>query len=419
MARIACITTGLAGILRASCALCKNMDRLGHEVYYASPFSAKEYVESQGLQYTQLEPYTLDTRSFSSIKAVISSWSFAALDKLIRTKQIDLIIIDQELHELILHLWKNDLNYVLLSQWFSLEKSECAPPMNTIGPADPAKKTHYAKLWQRQRNKRLIKHVLRRNRVTRKAALIHHMKTIAYPLSHHDPHGWPPPIRHRNQEIWHMVDEELQFAQIQSLVHEKYIGRQVDRRRKESINEQVAHEIQEVIKSHPDKIKILCTLSSMENEDNSILDRLVRVVSSMKDVIMLVAMGNRLVNEAMSQSPNCHFFQWLAPTEILDDIDLSINHGGIHTIQECIEYDVPMLIYSGGKYDQNGCASRVQTAQVGIMGNQSDRDQKIEKNIREALLPKYISMIQQLKKSQSDKMKYLGKLIDERLAINT
>ena len=72
--------------------------------------------------------------------------------------------------------------------------------------------------------------------------------------------------------------------------------------------------------------------------------------------------------------------------KVLPYADLSINHAGIHSINECIEYAVPMLVYSGKRSDQNGCAARVHYHKLGIMGDKDkDTAQNIANNIKAVL----------------------------------
>jgi len=83
---------------------------------------------------------------------------------------------------------------------------------------------------------------------------------------------------------------------------------------------------------------------------------------------------------------NVFAFKKLPQLKVLAYADCSINHGGIHTINECIHYKVPMLIYSGKRSDQNGCAARVAFHQLGIMADK-DKDQSaaIQSKIQQVL----------------------------------
>ena len=79
---------------------------------------------------------------------------------------------------------------------------------------------------------------------------------------------------------------------------------------------------------------------------------------------------------------NVLLYSWLPQLKVLDHADCSINHGGIHTINECIHFSVPMLVFSGKKYDQNGCAARVAYYGAGIVG---DKDKESSVSIRDKI----------------------------------
>jgi UDP:flavonoid glycosyltransferase YjiC (YdhE family) len=83
---------------------------------------------------------------------------------------------------------------------------------------------------------------------------------------------------------------------------------------------------------------------------------------------------------------------------VLSQADCSINHGGIHTINECIHFGVPVLVYSGKRSDQNGCAARVHFHEVGIRGDKDKDDVKsISSKIHDILTQdKYVDNIERL-----------------------
>jgi UDP:flavonoid glycosyltransferase YjiC (YdhE family) len=46
-----------------------------------------------------------------------------------------------------------------------------------------------------------------------------------------------------------------------------------------------------------------------------------------------------------------------------------VTHGGINTLDECVTYGVPMLVYRGGETDMAGNAARVVYHGLGIAGD--------------------------------------------------
>jgi UDP:flavonoid glycosyltransferase YjiC (YdhE family) len=90
---------------------------------------------------------------------------------------------------------------------------------------------------------------------------------------------------------------------------------------------------------------------------------------------MLVAgLGRNIEPEALGPlPPNVAAFSWTPQLRLLGAAACSVNHGGIHTINECIHFGVPMVVYSGQRYDQNGCAARIAYHGLGLRGDK-DRD---------------------------------------------
>ena len=51
---------------------------------------------------------------------------------------------------------------------------------------------------------------------------------------------------------------------------------------------------------------------------------------------------------------------------VLAEADGAINHGGITSLNECISYGVPAIVYSPGLLDQEGCAARIAYHNLGV-----------------------------------------------------
>ena len=63
-----------------------------------------------------------------------------------------------------------------------------------------------------------------------------------------------------------------------------------------------------------------------------------------------------------------------------------MTHGGITTINECVEMAVPMVVYSTHFVDQDGCAVRVEHHGLGVVGDkETDGVADIERRIAVAL----------------------------------
>lgn len=90
-----------------------------------------------------------------------------------------------------------------------------------------------------------------------------------------------------------------------------------------------------------------------------------------------------------------------------------IHHAGLNTIKECLQFQVPMLIYTPKEksFDRVGNASRIQFNGLGLVGNiYTDSPIKIKENIEKAML------IKMPKQNYEQEYSKLNKFIDENIA---
>jgi UDP:flavonoid glycosyltransferase YjiC (YdhE family) len=136
--------------------------------------------------------------------------------------------------------------------------------------------------------------------------------------------------------------------------------------------------------------------------------------------IQLVVSVNRFVTESIKSignSSNIHFFTRVPQLEVLKHTDLFITHGGLGSIKEAIEFEVPMLVYPLDlHYDQNGNGLKVELHQIGLRGNfaferEQDMKHKIEKLLNDTLFKEKIKAM-----SNSIKQKYTNDGISQTLS---
>jgi len=151
---------------------------------------------------------------------------------------------------------------------------------------------------------------------------------------------------------------------------------------------------------------IYCSVSTLSKGDLSFIKKLIAAVEGKQNWILVIGMGGLVAEEVLGTLPeNVFAFSFVPQLKILAAADCSINHGGIHTINECIYYKVPMLVYSGKKSDQNGCAARVHYHGLGIMADKDKDDrEEIQKNINNILTNK--SFKRKVEEMNSHFMKY-------------
>lgn len=421
------MTSGLTGILNASFELAARLKNAGWIVTLAAPVDVAEKVRRQGFNYLQL-PFLYEDPS-PPISAPKNAGRLAkmrikflhyksrqaeALERLktqefnaiLNSVKPDLVIIDVELHEFIMVAFIKEVPLILLSQWFSLWKRRGLPPLVRDTVPGKGLNGHWFSIemdWTRikwQRRWRFFKKALLSMGTDRRSTLKRYARQYGFPLSLAKQNYWPGPITYTGLPVMAMVVENLEFPHNrQPNVH--YVGPMVYQDRKE-FNKRLndAPDIQQLLHLKEQGSKLIyCSVSTMKAGDQQFLKRLVDAVRDRKDWIVILGLGGKLETDFLGPIPeNVQAFAWVPQLEVLRIADCSINHGGIHTINECIHFRVPMLVYSGKKSDQNGCAARVAYHQIGIMADKDkDRVEDIRKRIEQLLSdPIYAKQIEKI-----------------------
>jgi len=417
MAHILCITSGLTGILNSSYELVSRLEALGHSVSYGSPRDVREKVEAQGIRFYQLpnvftEPGVDNTLSKGIIAKVgrllkklrtIKKRREAAFLKLQTTpyKQTinsinpDLVLIDIEIHEFILANHEIQQPQILLSPWFTIWRNPGIPPItsNAIPGVDfKGSKIGISLEWLTTGLKRkwgVFKHKLGSGFADRRSALLSYAKTINFPQKNIQKGWWPLPFTYNNIPVFSMTPAHLEFTQVQK-PWLKYLGPLVKANRVDlKSNSTVDNAIRELTElKATEKISVIyCALSTTKQPDQAFVKQIMEAVKDKPNWKLIIGMGNTNAIQTFDQIPeNVYVFPWVPQPQVLQIADCCINQGGINTINECIHFNIPMLIYSGKKHDQNGCATRL--FYHGLAAN-GDREQtssvEIQRKINEVL----------------------------------
>ena len=413
MAKVLCITSGLTGILNASFELVNRLEADGHKIIYASPKPVGNKVEAQGIIYKQLSKIKteniIDIPNFKGPLKKVSRLLYKIANRkrlqrdalnnikpsdfedLVKNENPDLLIIDIELHEYILTAYRYEVPMILLSQWFSLWKRKGLPYLlhDTV-PGIGWSGTQFGMdiAWGIVRIKRwwtFLKKKVMSVSTDRRSVLLKYGKEVNFPLEYLKENNWPGPFTYDQLPVIAMVAEEIE------LEHSKrpnltYVGPMVAENRKEVSNmESINHKISEVIqiKENSEAKLLYCSVSTLHPGDLDFINRLIEAVANKSEWLLIIGLGGMIDDKRFEQLPeNVFAFSYIPQLKILRHANLSINHGGIHTINECIHNNVPMLVYSGKRSDQNGCAVRVRHHNLGIM---ADKDLDSTDQIREKI----------------------------------
>ena len=399
------MTSGLTGVLHASLEVVARLEAAGHHVTYACPQNVEAKVSAHGFSYVQLPPVNFDPapavapiagtlsslrRYWRKIKTVrqrreagINALELEPFNALLSQLSPDLILLDMELHDHIITAVARRFQVVLLSQWFSIWDQPGLPPIshNTIPgqgwrglPITIKGKWMWSKMqtWRDIQQAKILSFYTDRRSILRLYA-----RKVGFPLELFESYFWPPPFTYKHLPVLSMTSQALEFPHDpRSSLY--YVGPMVLENRKDPrIDTLTLDRLQAIFeeKQTTSRPLIYCSLSTMTESDQAFIQRLLDALAGRPQWMMILSLGgSELDHSSLSFPSNVYPFNWLPQLRVLQQADCSINHGGIHTINECIHFRVPMLVYSGKKFDQNGCAARIAFHRVGIVGDKDQDD---------------------------------------------
>lgn len=115
------------------------------------------------------------------------------------------------------------------------------------------------------------------------------------------------------------------------------------------------------------------------------IQKIVRAAMQIENVLILVTIPQLDVNDTEKK---VYFSTFFPQIDVLTYTDLMITHGGLTSVKECLQHNVPMLVYPLNiNIDQAGNGARVLANNWGLMGNLR-KDTDIQAQIQQALLIK-------------------------------
>lgn len=404
MAKIICIVSGFSGILNGSFELARRLTREGHTVSIGSLIDRKAKIKEAGFTNLSLakwyeEPAFRSSSGKGRLSRLAASFG-AKLQKqkrlregirnlgqerfkeILAQEQPDILLIDCECREYVMTALTSQTPLLLLSQWFNGIELPGIPPLTSgIIYGEDGADVLIESAWADRKallKKMEIKNQSRFGGLDRRSLLLAYAQQVGFPEDHLDFFGWPGPFAFKDLPIAHFTLAELEFPH-ESLPNHHYVGPMVYRGDEDSpvetssLDSDLAAIVQEG-KSLNKKL-VYCSLSTMAGEGGNFLHRLISACASRADWTLLIAMGGHSDQLAGVDLPDgVYAYDWLPQSELLEFADCCINHAGINTINDCIVNKVPMLIYSGGKYDQDGCAARMAYHGLALLGDRASDD---------------------------------------------
>ncbi len=424
MAHIAVITSGLTGILHSSFEVVSRLQAEGNRVTYLCPFDVRTKVENKGITYVQLPQ--INFHYWSAHNKLLLSWPSRVIHyfKNLKTRNAlgkstlkinefqdalsaiapDSAIIDVELHELIYSAHALGIPFNLLSPWFPNIRTTNVPPITSgIVPGIGFRGSEFgiSMLWIWNKVKASVKQgvscFMLKN--YRRSVLKNYAKELNIPSSSLGRSSFPPLFHYKEWPTLHMVLKEMDFPQ-KDFSSSIYVGPMVFNKRDHS-QEKADPELLNIFESRRKggrKI-IYCSVSTLDRGDDTFVKKVIRAVQNQQDWVLIISLGGKLKITNFGNVPeNVYLKEWVPQLQVLQNTDCSINHAGINTINECIHFKVPMLVYSGKRHDQNGCAARVTYHQIGLVGDKDlDTNEHIKNKINTLLTePVYLLRLKEM-----------------------
>lgn len=404
MSNILILHTGLEGMSNACLELAKRLESRGHTIHTATMRNKRDKIESNSLRYLDVKSveinYIEDKSVFESIQTTIFSkksfydslyarLNFADFQNTLKAIKIDLVLIDVELHEYISYCSAHKVPFLLITQWFSNWKSSKNMPIQSCLTPQISWRNKVA--WKYHGLKGVLKtygHSIKTIGINRRSFLFYLNRRFNLNLKNLRSFHFPLPYSYKNIEAISLTHPSLEF----SIEHDapiSYVYPMVFENRSESITDQFLSDYSFIKneKQTKDLKLIISTHTTMKNAKIDGLSNLLNALVGIENAVSIVSVGDQYSEELRTKyfKRGVFIYKSIPQIKALSCADLCINHGGIHTINECIHFKVPMVVLSGNRHDQNGCAVRISEYGCGIT--------TCKKNHTTADISKYINQV--------------------------
>lgn len=399
MARLLYITNGLGGGLNASYELARRLIAAGHTVDFLGHLDLAERVEQQGFTYTRIsdaDDAMDELRSLidrvGHVRSIPNAYRLRRqivasreVETTVEALQPDGLIIDIETHYCVLATRSLGIPTVVKSDWFSLVWELGVPPLhadqalprtwrerriadrwwvraqagraalNTIGELHPRK---LARRWAPFRYNTVSRRDLRA--VARDRGL--RLRDLTSQRDQMRPHTYPdiPMISSVVSELDYITKPAPNDHAIGPLVYRDRIDTAM------SIDERIRWETFRDRNQATDRPLIYCSFGTFLADTSAMLSNVTAAAQANTGWDFVIGLGGRAEQLGAVNEPNILVLDYAPQLEVLAVADMAISHGGINTINECLEFGVPMLLEQSGETDQPGNASRVAHHGLGV-----------------------------------------------------
>ncbi|NDJ62104.1 MAG: hypothetical protein GYB67_13315, partial [Chloroflexi bacterium] len=121
---------------------------------------------------------------------------------------------------------------------------------------------------------------------------------------------------------------------------------------------------------------IFCAFGAFyRGDDTAFWQRIIAAFADRPEWDVVLGLGGRIDPATLGQLPaQVHAFGWVPQLRVLSHADCAIIHGGITSMNECIQLGVPMLIYPFDVTDQHGSTARAVYHGTAVVGDRRHDD---------------------------------------------
>jgi zeaxanthin glucosyltransferase len=167
---------------------------------------------------------------------------------------------------------------------------------------------------------------------------------------------------------------ELEFRNFIPLPHQQYVGSMLDEARVEWESTDFKTASSEIFSKSKERPLLYCSFGSTDLEEagdvKNFLKLLIQIVNDKKYLCVVSCASKDILESAHDKSPHIFAFQNVPQLKILRHAKVFITHGGLNSIKEAINAEIPMLVYPiRPNADNFGNAARVAYHELGLCGN--------------------------------------------------
>ena len=426
MARIVYITNGMASTLNSGLELGRRLTDAGHQVTWLCDSQTLPQVTERGFEahaidadkqflrdameanarYPRRRRHLKQFLQWIQYRRKIRSGSIAnpEIETKVRELNPDLLLIDYEMHFAIISTAGLGIPTLLPIVWFSVFHDPALPPMHLDRPPPDrlSQRLSNRLAWSRlilgrylgnlsdRIGFRAIRNALRPvgYKTNRRADLLKVARQKGFEIrTETSLRQWIKPHAYQHIPVLCFNVQEMEFPH-QPHPNMRYVGPMIDRERPDRmISPESIRRWRNWLSNRPGNGTshplIYCSLGTFWSTDRTLLDGVIDVFRKRPDWQLVIGLGGKAGHAMFHDVPdNVLILDYAPQLEVIARADAAITHGGITSINEFVAFGVPMLVYSTGHVDQNGCAARVRYHGLGLV---ADRNESVTTAIESGL----------------------------------